>query len=92
MKPIDPEDQKYYDEYFTLFATEGWKRFVKDLTDSLISDQETAVARCDTSEKWHTERGAQGKALRIINLENSLRAAHENLTNPPEVDDPSLED
>ena len=91
MPRIDPSDQEYYDDYFDLFASKGWKRFIEDLEVSLENDQKTAVARCDTNEKWHVERGAQGKALRILALQNSLEMTYAQLTK--EMDDSSeLED
>lgn len=29
-----PEIQKYYEAYFDLFSSEGWKQFVEDVNDS----------------------------------------------------------
>lgn len=31
---MTPELQKYYETYFDLFTTDGWKQFVEDMTDS----------------------------------------------------------
>lgn len=28
---MSPELQKYYDKYFDLFASEGWKQFIEDV-------------------------------------------------------------
>lgn len=31
---MTPELQKYYETYFDLFATEGWKQFIEDVKES----------------------------------------------------------
>ena len=31
---MTPELQKYYETYFDLFTTDGWKQFVEDIKDS----------------------------------------------------------
>jgi hypothetical protein len=29
------EDQKYYEDYFDLFTTEGWKQFISEIEESI---------------------------------------------------------
>lgn len=86
MTPIDPEDQEYYDDYFELFASKGWNRFVEDLEAALEVDRKTAAARCDTSDKWFMERGSQGRTLRILNMQASMETTYQSITED-EVDD-----
>jgi len=31
---MTPELEKYYETYFDLFTTDGWKQFVEDMTNS----------------------------------------------------------
>ena len=64
---IDPDTQKYYDDFFDMFGTEGWLRFIKDLNVSLSDNQRTAMTRCDSNDKWQLERGNQEIMTRIIN-------------------------
>jgi hypothetical protein len=77
---IDPDLQEYYDDYMDLFLHPGWHRFISDLRSSLASDQMTANQRCDTSEKWFEERGAQHKTLKILNFESMIRNAYDSLS------------
>ena len=32
---MSPEENKYYDNYFDLFATDGWKQFIEEINDIL---------------------------------------------------------
>jgi hypothetical protein len=34
---MTPELQKYYETYFDLFTTDGWKQFIEDVTESAES-------------------------------------------------------
>lgn len=82
MSDIDPDVLKYYERYLDLFTHDGWKQFISDLSEGLASDERSATARCDTSEKWFEERGAQKKAKQILNFETMIRMAYEQVTNP----------
>ena len=31
---MTPEDNKYYEAFFDLFNTDGWKQFVEEVTDA----------------------------------------------------------
>lgn len=86
MNPIDPDTQKYFDDYFDLFGSPGWAAFMNDLNVSLSNDQRTAASRCDTTEKWFEERGAQMKTARLINFENMIRSSYEQLIAEDELD------
>lgn len=82
MSNIDPieEHQKvvqFYEEYLDLFTHPGWKRFIDDINSGLEQDQKTAVARCDTDQKWFEERGAQAKTLRIAQFETLIRNSYD---------------
>ena len=32
---MSPEEQKYYETYFDLFMTDGWKQFIEEITEIL---------------------------------------------------------
>ena len=32
---MSPEENKYYDDYFDLFSTNGWKQFIEEITSIL---------------------------------------------------------
>lgn len=79
---IDPQTQQYYENYFALFATPGWKQFIHDLTEGRDTDLRSAPARCDTPEKWFKEVGSQARVQMILGLEAGVKAAYEVLQNP----------
>lgn len=89
---IDPETQKYFEDYLDLFVQPGWQKFIKDLQSSLDSDQKSAVSRCDTDQKWFEERGAQAKTLRILNFETMIVNNYDNLKAQAEDTGDSYED
>ena len=92
MTPIDPEVQKYFEEYIEMFGTPGWKRFITDLEGSLKTDQKTAAKRCDTTEKWFEERGAQAKTERMVQFETMIRNNYDQLQLEATEGDSSYED
>lgn len=92
MLPIDPETQEYFDDYLDLFGHPGWARFISDLQASLDNDQKTAVARCDTTEKWFEERGLQAKTMKLLTFETLIRNNYDQLQAEATTDDTSDED
>jgi hypothetical protein len=84
--PLTPEDQNYFDNYFNMFASEGWKQFTEELKNALEQSQKTAMHRCDTEQKWFEERGMQAYAMKALAFERGMRAQYEMLTNPPAED------
>jgi len=90
MSTIDPDTQKYFDNYTELFGSEGWKQFIDELTDSLDSDRKTAISRCDTDQKWFEERGQQARTMKILSFETMILNGLSTLQ-AQEEDDP-LED
>lgn len=77
MATIDPDVQKYYEEYFHMFSTPGWQMFKEELAQALKQDQETAAQRCPTSDSWLTERGAQMKMQKMINFESTIKTQYD---------------
>lgn len=74
---MTPEDQKYYETYIDLFASEGWTQFISDLKESFESSQQTARTRCKTSDEWHYERGQQDKVANILAFEDIMMSFYE---------------
>lgn len=81
MSTIDVETTNYYERYMNLFATDGWQQFKEEIKTSLQQDQQSAVTRCNTSDLWFEERGAQTAKLRILGFENAIKNSYDNLIN-----------
>lgn len=45
---MSPEDLKYFDIYFDLFSTDGWKQFIKDLNQL---EDNARNSMCDLSDE-----------------------------------------
>ena len=73
---MDQELQRQYDNYFEMFATEGWKQLVEDLEDILdnfrIEDIKDEVDLANIQ--------GQLKVLKqILYFEDSIRRTHDDL-------------
>jgi hypothetical protein len=87
MTDIDPDVIQYYENYLAMFDTDGWKAIIKDLQESLVDDQRTAVSRCETGDDWLTEKGRQQRSIQFIQFETGIRNAYEQLMNPSPLPD-----
>lgn len=75
---MSPEDEKYYENYFDLFITDGWKQFISDLTDTANSFEIRNI-QDEAGLKF-----AQGQLMildRMLNFENSIRTVYKDLQN-----------
>ena len=73
---MDQELQQQYDNYFEMFATEGWKQFVEDLED--ISDNFRIEDIKDDVDLANIK--GQLKVLKqILYCEDSIRRTHDDL-------------
>lgn len=73
---MDQELQRQYDNYFEMFATEGWKQFVEDLED--ISDNFRIEDIKDDVDLANIQ--GQLKVLKqILYFEDSIRRTHDDL-------------
>ena len=71
---MSPEEQKYYENYFDLFLTEGWKQFVEeaqDLLDSYIIED----IKDDIDLAY--VKGQRNSLLNIVRFETGIKNAFE---------------
>ena len=67
---MTPELQKYFDSYFDLFLTDGWKQFIEDVKESADSF-DIRYVQSESDLKF-----VQGQLLildRLINWESGIR-------------------
>lgn len=74
---MDQELQRQYDNYFEMFATEGWKQFVEDLED--ISDN-FRIEDIKDGVDLATIQGQLKVLKQILYFEDSIRRTHDELT------------
>ena len=67
------EEEKYYENYFDLFNTEGWKQLVNEIKDI---HQSYIVENFNTIEELYKAKGEREILGRVLNFENGIEAAY----------------
>jgi hypothetical protein len=80
---VDKDTQDYFDRYFDLFASQGWKQFIADMEDNrtLISDLLTVKGADDLFYR----KGQLDTLNRIVNFQLAIENAFEEVTNEENV-------
>jgi hypothetical protein len=80
---VDKDTQTYFDQYFDLFASQGWKQFIEDMEDNrtLISDLMTVK---DANDLFY-RKGQLDTLNRIVNFQDSIENAHKEVTDEENV-------
>jgi hypothetical protein len=74
---MTPELEKYYEQYFDLFVTDGWKQFISDISANLEQFNIRSI------EKFGDLRYSQGQVKvidQIMNWETLIRNTYEELS------------
>jgi hypothetical protein len=74
---LSPEENKYYDNYFDLFVTDGWKQFIDEIND--ILDKHRIE---DVKNEQHLAfiKGERDALFRIRRFEQGIKTAYDVLT------------
>jgi hypothetical protein len=74
---LSPEVNKYYDNYFDLFATDGWKQFIEEINE--ILDKHRIE---DIKDEKHLAfvKGERDSLFRVRRFEQGIRTAYDVLT------------
>ena len=75
---MSPEEQKYYENYFDLFLTDGWKQFVQESKDILDSH---SIDDLKNEKDLFQLQGQRVVLLNIIRFETGIQNAFEELSN-----------
>jgi hypothetical protein len=73
---MTPEIEKYYDNYFDLFMTDGWKQFIKDLDSSAVGFD---IRRIQDEGDLKFQQGQLKILDLIVNWEVSVRNAYDEI-------------
>ena len=73
---MSPEDEKYYENYFDLFITDGWKQLVEDVSSILASHRIEDIQ--DANHLCYL-KGERASLSRIVNFEESVKGAYETI-------------
>ncbi len=74
---MDRETQEYYDQYFSLFMTDGWKQLLKDFSENLGNIN--SVEATKDLEDLQFRKGQLNILAYLLNLENIISANYDDL-------------
>ena len=76
-------DSKYWDNYFDLFVTPGWKQYVTEAQENYDAID---LENCGTWDKYMVARTEKIMLKKIIRFEELLRQAYDNVTKELDLD------
>ena len=72
---LNQETQQYYDKYFTMFSSDGWKQLIEELTANGVNIN--SVEATKDSEDLSFRKGQLNVLGFLINLESTTEANYE---------------
>ena len=82
---MDRETQEYYDKYFSLFITSGWKQLIEDFANNSL--QINSVEATKDVNDLYFRKGQLNVLAYLLNLESVITANYEEANQPAEEDD-----
>jgi hypothetical protein len=82
---MDQETQQYYDNYFSLFMTNGWKQLMEDFGSNV--DSINSVEATKDSGDLQFRKGQLNILAHLLNMESIMNTNYEEATKPTEEDD-----
>ena len=79
MASLDTETQQYYDNYFNLFQTDGWKQLIKELQQNALVIN--SVEATKDSNDLYMRKGQINVLAYILNLESTTNNNYDELEN-----------
>ena len=73
---MDPQLQKEYENYFSMFASEGWKQFIEDMED--IYDNYRIEDIKDEKNLAYV-KGERKMLFQVIRFEGAMKRSYDNL-------------
>jgi hypothetical protein len=78
MRPqVDQETQQYYDNYFTLFSTNGWKQLTEELQQNALVINSVEATKDEND--LYVRKGQINVLAYILNLESTTNTNYEEL-------------
>jgi len=82
---MDQETQQYYDNYFNLFLTDGWKQLVQDFNNNVLQINSIEATK-DVNDMFF-RKGQLNILAHLINMETIVTTNYEEASKPPEEND-----
>jgi len=71
---LSPAEEKYYDNYFDLFVTDGWQEFISEIQE-IIDGQRIEDIRDES--QLHYIKGERSALKRITQFEGGVRLSYD---------------
>ncbi len=81
---MDQETQEYYDNYFNLFMSDGWKQLMQDFNNNAV--QINSVEAVKDADDMYFRKGQLNVLAHLLNMENIVSTNYDE-TNKSEEDD-----
>jgi hypothetical protein len=81
---MDQETQQYYDNYFSLFMTDGWKQLMQDFGNNAI--QINSIEAAKDADDMFFRKGQLNVLAHLINMENIVTNNYDELVKTEEDD------
>jgi hypothetical protein len=75
---MDQETQQYYDNYFNLFSTDGWKQLTEELNQNALVIN--SVESTKDANDLYMRKGQLNVLAYIHNLESTINSNYDELT------------
>ena len=82
---MDKETQEYYDNYFSLFLTDGWKQLIQDFGNNAV--QINSVEATKDPNDMYFRKGQLNVLAHLLNMETIVKTNYEQANEPEEEDD-----
>ena len=81
---MDQETQQYYDNYFSLFLTDGWKQLMQDFNNNALSINSIEAAK--DADDMFFRKGQLNVLAHLINMESIVTNNYDELVKTEEDD------
>lgn len=82
MASMEPELEKYYNNYFDLFRTNGWKQITEELKQNAIAIN--SVEAIKDVDDMYFRKGQLNVLAHLVNFEDVINNAFDEITQEPE--------
>jgi len=82
---MDQETQEYYDSYFNLFMSDGWKQLMQDFNNNAV--QINSVEAVKDANDMNFRKGQLNILAHLLNLETIVNTNYEEANKASEEDD-----
>jgi len=76
---VDQQTQQYYDNYFTLFSTDGWKQLIEELKQNALVIN--SVEATKDANDLYVRKGQLNVLAYLLNLEAATNTNYDELNN-----------